>query len=191
MKQIVCMKWGDKYPAEYVDKLYGMVARHITPPFRFVCMTDRPEGIRPEVECLPCPTVPVPPPHNNRGWRKVSLWNDSLQGMEGDWLYLDLDVVVTGTLDGFFEYEPPQLRVRRGQRVLVVGEQFLVELLARPQAGVLDADLVLVRSPRAGSCRARSAIFTGSPMSSTKISPPRPIRPACSTSCVASGIDMK
>jgi len=106
MKQIVCMKWGDKYPAEYVDKLYGMVARHITPPFRFVCMTDRPEGIRPEVECLPCPTVPVPPPHNNRGWRKVSLWNDSLSGMEGDWLYLDLDVVVTGTLDDFFEYEP-------------------------------------------------------------------------------------
>lgn len=100
------MKWGDKYPAEYVDKLYGMVARHVTPPFRFVCMTDRSEGIRPEVECLPCPTVPVPPPHNNRGWRKVSLWNDSLPGMDGDWLYLDLDVVVTGTLDGFFEYAP-------------------------------------------------------------------------------------
>ncbi len=106
MKQIVCMKWGTLYPAHYVNKLYSMVARHITPPFRFVCMTNESEGIRPEVECLPCPTVPVPPPHNNRGWRKVSLWNDSLPGMEGDWLYLDLDVVVTGTLDGFFEYEP-------------------------------------------------------------------------------------
>lgn len=106
MKQIVCMKWGDKYPADYVNKLYGMVARNITQPFRFVCMTDHLKGIRSEVECMDCPTVPIPPPHDNRGWRKVSLWNGHLPGMEGDWLYLDLDVVITGTLDGFFEYEP-------------------------------------------------------------------------------------
>jgi len=39
--------------------------------------------------------------------------------------------------------------------------------------------------------RARSTIFTGSPMSITKISPPNPMQPACSTSCAASGIDMK
>lgn len=106
MKQIICMKWGNKYPALYVDKLYGMVARHLTAPFRFVCLTDQPQGIRPEVECLDCPSVPIPPPRNNQGWRKVSLWNDSLPGMEGDWLYLDLDVVVTGSLDAFFEYKP-------------------------------------------------------------------------------------
>jgi len=28
MKQIVCMKWGPLYPADYVNKLYGMVRRH-------------------------------------------------------------------------------------------------------------------------------------------------------------------
>ncbi len=39
--------------------------------------------------------------------------------------------------------------------------------------------------------RARSTIFTGSPMSMTKISPPRPMQPACSTSCAASWMDMK
>ena len=85
-----------------------------------------------------------------------------------------------------------QLRVRRGERALVVGEQLLVELLARPQAGELDAHVALGESPDSRiSSRARSTIFTGSPMSSTKISPPRPISPACSTSCAASGIDMK
>ena len=36
-----------------------------------------------------------------------------------------------------------------------------------------------------------SAIFTGSPMSSTRSSPPLPIRPAWSTSWAASGMDMK
>ena len=35
--------------------------------------------------------------------------------------------------------------------------------------------------------RARSTMRTGSPMSSTRISPPLPCRPACSRSCVASG----
>jgi hypothetical protein len=99
------MKWGDKY-ALYIDKLYGMVARHLASPFRFVCQIDQPQGIRPEVECLDCPRVPIPPPHNNSGWRKVSLWNYSFPGMEGDWLYLGLDVVVTGSLDAFFEYKP-------------------------------------------------------------------------------------
>jgi len=38
---------------------------------------------------------------------------------------------------------------------------------------------------------ASSTILTGSPMSSTKISPPSPIKPACNTNCAASGIDMK
>jgi hypothetical protein len=111
---------GGQVPPEYVDKLYAMVARHNTPLFRVVCMTDQPEAIRPEIECLPSPTVSVPPPHNNRGWRKVSRWNDSLPGMEGDWLYLDLDVVVTGTLDGFFDYEP-ELLIRPTNRLISDG----------------------------------------------------------------------
>ncbi len=34
---IICMKWGDKYGAEYVNKLYAMVKRNITIPFQFVC----------------------------------------------------------------------------------------------------------------------------------------------------------
>ena len=39
--------------------------------------------------------------------------------------------------------------------------------------------------------RARSTIFTDSPMSRTKTSPPRAIAAACITSCAASGMSMK
>src|SRR4030042_6596875 len=106
MKQIVCMKWGPKYPAEYANKLYGMVRRNIQGPIRFLCLTDDPTGVRSEIECLPCPTVSLPAPYNNTGWRKISLWASELPGMEGDWLFLDLDVIVTGTLDDFFDFEP-------------------------------------------------------------------------------------
>ncbi|MBW8306004.1 MAG: hypothetical protein K0M46_03930 [Thiobacillus sp.] len=106
MKQIVCMKWGPKYPAEYANKLYGMVRRNIEGPIRFVCLTDDPTGVRSEVECLPCPTVALPPPYDNTGWRKIGLWAKTLPGMEGDWLFLDLDVIVTGPLDEFFDFAP-------------------------------------------------------------------------------------
>lgn len=106
MKQVLCMKWGNKYPADYVNKLYGMVARNLTGDFRFACLTDDAAGVRAEVQCLACPNVPIPAPYCNLGWRKVSLWARQLPAMEGDWLYLDLDVVITGRLDDFFEYQP-------------------------------------------------------------------------------------
>lgn len=49
---ILCMKWGTKYGAEYVNRLYNMVNRHTTLPFKMVCLTDRTEGIDPNVQCF-------------------------------------------------------------------------------------------------------------------------------------------
>ncbi len=106
MKQVLCMNWGTAYGADYVNRLYSMVSRHITGPFRFVCYTDDRAGIRSEVECFDCPEVDVPSPKRNRGWRKLSLWARQLPGLEGRVLFLDLDVVVTGSLDDFFTFEP-------------------------------------------------------------------------------------
>ena len=49
---VLCMKWGTLYGPEYVNRLYGMVARNLRRPFRFVCLTDDASGIRFEVECV-------------------------------------------------------------------------------------------------------------------------------------------
>jgi hypothetical protein len=81
--------------------------------------------------------------------------------------------------------------VRRGLGGFVVGQQFLVQLLAGAQAGEGNRDLGLALARQRISMRASSTIFTGSPMSSTKIWPDCPISPACSTSCAASGMVMK
>jgi hypothetical protein len=54
---IICMKWGDKFPSEYVNRLYAMVSRNLSIPFRFVCFTEDGSGIRNEVEIQPLPEL--------------------------------------------------------------------------------------------------------------------------------------
>ena len=50
-RYIICMKWGDKYGAEYVNRLYNMVRRNLTLDFQMVCLTDDSTGIDPAVIC--------------------------------------------------------------------------------------------------------------------------------------------
>ncbi|MDG4866953.1 hypothetical protein P8631_02935 [Guyparkeria sp. 1SP6A2] len=104
MKNVVCMKWGDAYTANDVNVLYGMVARNITPPFRFACFTDDASGIRSEVECHELPEVNVPAHRVHQAWRKLGTLTPDLGGMEGDALFLDLDIVIRDSLDPFFDH---------------------------------------------------------------------------------------
>lgn len=107
-KQVLCIKWGTKYGADHVNRIYGMVSRNVTPPFRVFCFTDDPEGIRPEVKCLPLPELGCNVPVNTQGkWRKTALWNKDLKGIEGVALFIDLDSVITGSIDPYFTYGDP------------------------------------------------------------------------------------
>lgn len=36
---IICMKWGTRYPAHDVNVLFRSIGRHLSRPFRFVCLT--------------------------------------------------------------------------------------------------------------------------------------------------------
>ncbi|MFL2859381.1 MAG: hypothetical protein ACJ0BW_01425 [Pontiellaceae bacterium] len=107
-KQIICMKWGTLYNAEYVNKLYNMVLRNSTTDIRFVCLTDNTNDINKNIETYDCPTINLPSPQKNWGWRKLSLFNSSnkLFNLTGDWLFLDLDIVITANIDDFFTYKP-------------------------------------------------------------------------------------
>lgn len=108
MKQVVCINWGRKYGPPYINRLYAMVARNITPPFRFVCFCDDAAGIRPEVETWPLPEIDYEIPKTRRGiWPKSRLWGRRLGDLEGPVLFLDLDIVVTGSLDAFFAWGDP------------------------------------------------------------------------------------
>jgi hypothetical protein len=101
---VLCMKWGTKYGPEYVNRLYAMVARHLRGPFRFVCLTDRRDGVRGEVECLPIPDLALPEGIPERGWKKLTTFEADLHGLRGTALFLDVDVVIVDDITPFFEH---------------------------------------------------------------------------------------
>jgi hypothetical protein len=100
------MKWGTAYGAEYANILYSMVSRNTQRPMRFVCFTDDASGLKREIEALPLPPIELPPRYKWTPWRKLSLWQRDLGALSGDVLFLDLDVVVTGSIDPFFDFRP-------------------------------------------------------------------------------------
>lgn len=105
---VVCLKWGSLYGPEYVNILYRMVERHLARPFRFICFTEDAEGLQTEVEVWPLPDFEEPPWEYARfcsAWRKLALFKAGLADMQGKVLFLDLDVVIVGALDVFFNAE--------------------------------------------------------------------------------------
>lgn len=111
MQTVICVKWGTLYGAEYVNRLYSMVMRHTAKPTRFICFTEDPSGISLPVEIHPLPEINIPAHVAWTPWRKLSLWQYPLVDLEGDVLFLDLDIVVTGNIDDFFQYKPGRFAV--------------------------------------------------------------------------------
>lgn len=109
VKQIICINWGTKYGAPFINRLYAMVARNITPPFTFTCFTDNREGLRPEIllEDLPPLDIEKMPVKTKGIWPKARLWGPTLGNLSGPVLFLDLDLVIVGSLDAFFEAGGP------------------------------------------------------------------------------------
>jgi len=101
---IICMKWGDKFPVDYVNRLYSMVSKNMDSKFRFVCFTDNSEGIRLEVEIKELPELKLPAELPERGWRKLTVFKKNFGNLSGPTLFLDLDVVIVDNLDEFLNH---------------------------------------------------------------------------------------
>ena len=111
-KNIICIKWGNKFGPEYVNRLYKAVDKHMTLPYRFVCFTDDGNGLLPQVEVRDLPDFVVNTEIPDRGWRKLSLFQEQLADLKGLALFLDLDVVIRKDLTPFFEEEGDFLIVK-------------------------------------------------------------------------------
>lgn len=101
---VLCMKWGTKYSADFVNTLYSMVSRNIHRAFRFVCLTEDAAGLHDDIEVFPLPQLNVDLAGPERGWNKLAVFAKELYGLKGQVLCLDLDLIITGSLDDFFDY---------------------------------------------------------------------------------------
>ena len=106
MQTIVCMKWGSRYGSSFVNRLSRSIKRHTNRKTRLICFTDDTADINLDVQCEPLPYINLPKQIANTPWRKISIWQHPLLNLEGDVLFLDLDLVITGNLDRFFDYKP-------------------------------------------------------------------------------------
>lgn len=95
---IITVKWGTKYNAEYVNKLYRGFRRNTSKSFRFVCFTDDSQGLLAEIE-------PLPLIEDWKGWwGKASIFASS-HHFAGLKFFIDLDMIITGNVDPFFQFD--------------------------------------------------------------------------------------
>ncbi len=145
MQTVICMKWGSRYPADYVNRLHSMVQRHTGRVTQVVCFTDDAVGIAPGVVTRPLPQINIPERVAWTPWRKLSLWCADLDiptsnANPADILFFDLDMVITGSIDPFFDYEPGRYCVIHNwtQPKLAVGNTSLFRIPVGRFAHVFD-----------------------------------------------------
>ena len=94
---VIVVKWGDKFTAEHVNRIYRMAKRNLTLPFNFYCYTEDPTDIYNEVNIIPLDeSLDL-----KAWWWKLTLFkqNDWSEGIN---LFLDLDIVIQKNIDHFF-----------------------------------------------------------------------------------------
>ena len=111
---ILCVKWGQKYSREYVEKLKKQCEDNCSVPFNFYCLTDNPQK---DYDIL-LPTYWDSYYHEiARGffwaYRKCYMFRPDLISGDGKifpdnskFMFLDLDVIIHQDLKYFFDFLP-------------------------------------------------------------------------------------
>lgn len=103
MLHVACVRWGEAFGVEYVERLFDMVRRNLPDGFagRFVCFTDRPADLAhlKGIEAAPLP------PSLTGWWNKMALFRaEAFPAGDRVW-YFDLDTCIVGPLEAIFEYD--------------------------------------------------------------------------------------
>lgn len=112
--------WGDKYGVDDVYKLRAGVARHLKQPHRFLVMTER-ERAWTSPDCIERHAIKDPELLDHPGClARLRMWDYGWQqnrGVDDRLVCLDLDMVITGPLDKFFDRAEPLVLLRGGNSV--------------------------------------------------------------------------
>jgi hypothetical protein len=104
---IVCLKWGNKYSAEYVNKLYSSVIRNTTIEIKFHCFTDDHTGVNRNI-------IVHPLPYSNleSWWNKLYLFSNDIDiTIREKIFYIDLDTLIVDNIDDLLNVDSDKIVV--------------------------------------------------------------------------------
>jgi len=114
MKHVVCMRWGDVYSDEYVTNLKEQLDQHLTVDYQFHEFTDEdiPDNGWDEVsrffQDIRDPRHYSFDDMRDSGglshFKKIQLFGTNF-GLEGDIVYMDLDVKIQNNIDWLFDLD--------------------------------------------------------------------------------------
>ena len=98
MLNVICVKTGDKYSAEYVNKLQSMVKRNLVMEHRFICITDDQSGLNPDMYILEA--------LYEGWWSKLQVFEkiDFIFEDGEPVLFIDLDMLIVNDLGALVNY---------------------------------------------------------------------------------------
>lgn len=114
--KVVCWKWWDPnyrfndlfvYSADHVNRLYSMVKRHLHMSFDFLCVTDDPTDMHPEVQIVP---LWDDLREMGRCYRRLKAFSNASEIMElfgPRFVSIDVDVVITADITPLFSRTEP------------------------------------------------------------------------------------
>lgn len=98
--KFICLKWGDKYGPEYVNRLRNSLAVNYKLPFEFHCFTDDPSGLNAAVQTH---DVAELRPLKSGCFTLEKLFLFQGLKFEGPYCLLDIDLLIIGDLTSYFE----------------------------------------------------------------------------------------
>lgn len=102
---VVCVKYGTKYGANYVNRLASMVRRQSSVDVDFFCLTDDPAGLEVGIRTLPLPRMNILGQDISGWWQKLAMFREKIDELGSHLLYFDVDVVITGSIDPLLFYD--------------------------------------------------------------------------------------
>ncbi len=118
MIAVVCWLWSGnanlsrrEFLPEYVNVLGKNIARHLTIPHRFVCVSDKPDGLQSHVTWFETPAEArrvglLQSPEGPRFpscYRRLWSWSQEAKALGDRILVIDIDLVAVGNLDHLFD----------------------------------------------------------------------------------------
>ena len=103
---ILTLKVGDKYSADYVNNLYKGIERNSSVKFHFYCYTEDSTGLLPDINIVTLPDSTK----FKKQWHKLIFHKTKFGGIKKNelCLILDIDWIIVEDMDPILRYELPK-----------------------------------------------------------------------------------